>query len=184
MSTLITDILTTMDARYEPPTAAGLTPEVSRGRAAWHERRLSDAHREAKLKAYAAFAALNGWKVDYSSLHPDALGRRSRESLYNEHGLGTPGERLFDHDVNFRADGKNVAILTQPYDHVDLDAVRTWAVGRGLEAHVPPDPLASVHYPGETYFIVITKPGVTVKWLPDQDGRLADRWQSRCGEAA
>ena len=74
MSTLITDILTTMDARYKPPTVVGLTPEVSRSRAAWHERRLSDAHREAKLKAYAAFAALNGWKVYYSSLHPDALG--------------------------------------------------------------------------------------------------------------
>ena len=86
---------------------------------------------------------------------------------------------MFDHDVNFRADGKNVAILTQPYDHVDLDAVRTWAVGRGLEAHVPPDPLASIHYPGGTLFLVITKPGVEVRWLPDQDGRLADRWAAR-----
>ena len=49
----------------------------------------------------------------------------------------------------------------------------------GLAVHLPPDPLASIHYPGWTYFVVITKAGVTVKWLPDQDGRLAERWAAR-----
>ena len=53
-----------------------------------------------------------------------------------------------------------------------------------LALHLPPDPLASIHYPGETLFIVITKAGVAVKWLPDQDGRLMDRWQSRREMAA
>jgi hypothetical protein len=35
-----------------------------------------------------------------------------------------------------------------------------------------PDPLASIHYPGATLFVVVTSEGVGGRWLPEQDGRL------------
>lgn len=112
--------------------------------------------------------------------HPDAIGQRNDRALGHGPDCYLPdGGRFLDHCIGFRANGKNVAVLTQPYSHVDLDAVRRWAADRGLVLHVPPDPLASIHYPGETLFIVITQPGVEVQWLPDQDGRLADRWAAR-----
>jgi hypothetical protein len=55
--------------------------------------------------------------------------------------------------------------------------------------HVPPDPLASFHYPGSTLFIVITQLDVAVRWLAEQDGRLTQLWgayqteveRDRCG---
>ena len=43
---------------------------------------------------------------------------------------------------------------------------------------MPPDPLASFHYPGWTIFVVLTLADAPpVVWLPEQDGRLADLWQ-------
>jgi len=146
----------------------------------WKAQPLHQQVSHAKAEAEEAFAALNGWKVaGHTPCHPDALGRRNREFLYRECELGLPDDgRLFDHCISFRANGRNVAIVTQPYRHVDLGATRTWATGRGLVLHVPPDPLASIHFPGQTYFIVITTPGVEVQWLPDQDGRPAARWKA------
>lgn len=58
-----------------------------------------------------------------------------------------------------------------------LDRWRLELARRGFELHVPPDPLASIHYPGATLFVVVTLPGVVVRWLPEQDGRLKDRWR-------
>jgi hypothetical protein len=72
-----------------------------------------------------------------------------------------------------------VAAVGQPYPPAagDLDLWRTHLADRGLVLHVPPDPLASIHYPGGTIFVVVTKPGVEVRFLPEQDGRLADLWK-------
>jgi hypothetical protein len=56
---------------------------------------------------------------------------------------------------------------------------------RGLVLHVPPDPLASIHNPGSTLFVVVTLAGGAVRWLPEQDGRLVDLWKvRRAGNAA
>jgi len=106
-----------------------------------------------------------------------AIRRRSDTGTGNGRNSGRPG--LFDHCVSFRANGRNAGVLAQPYNHVDLDACQRWAAGLGLAVHIPPDPLASVHYPGWTYFVVVIKAGGAVNWLPDQDGRLADRWAAR-----
>jgi hypothetical protein len=131
---------------------------------------------EAKVQAMTAFAALNGWKRDDRGAYdPEGIGHRNRR--YLDHHVS-----LFDHCVNFRADGKNVAVVTQPY-HYRPDEARRWADQRGLAVHLPPDPLASIHYPGATYFIVIVAASDLVKWLPDQDGRLADRWAARAALA-
>ncbi len=149
-------------------------------------RRFYNAHCQAQERAQQAFAALNGWKADGRGyFHPDAIGRRNRQFLDNEYALGLPErEHLFDHCINFRANGKNAAIVTQPYHCADPDACQRWAAKRGLAIHLPPDQLASIHYPGATYFIVITRIGATVKWLPDQDGRLTARWAARKAQAA
>jgi hypothetical protein len=50
-------------------------------------------------------------------------------------------------------------------------------VDRGLALHIPPDPLASLHYPGWTLFVLVTRPGVKVRFLPEQDGRLKSFWR-------
>jgi hypothetical protein len=138
-------------------------------------RRLWDAVSDAKAQAAAAFAALNGWKRDERTAYdPEAIGRRNRRYL-DTSGYWS-GPRFFDHCINFRADGKNVAVVTQPYAYSHTDAAERWAAERGLAIHLPPDPRASIHYPGATFFIVFVAAGEVVNWLPDQDGRLADRW--------
>lgn len=168
-------------AFYAVPRPAADADPIVRRSCSWKQQQLHRQISQAKAEAEEAFAALNGWKADgHSYFHPDAIGRRNRKPLYSEHELGLPDDsRLFDHCINFRADGRNAAVLAQPYGHVDLDACQRWAARLGLAVHLPPDPLASIHYPGWTYFVVITKAGVTVKWLPDQDGRLAERWAAR-----
>jgi hypothetical protein len=132
---------------------------------------LWDACNRAKTLALNAFAAINGWKVDERTAYdPEAIGHRNRRYL-------THRASLFDHCVNFRANGKNAAVLTQPYHFANHDAHQRWAAERDLAIHLPSDPLASIHYPGSTYFIVIVTAGDEVKWLPDQDGQLKDEWQ-------
>jgi len=64
----------------------------------------------------------------------------------------------------------NSAIVGQPYglaygwreDLIEL-------VGNGCTLHVPPaGAYASICFPGATLFLVLTLPGVTVQWLPEQ----------------
>jgi hypothetical protein len=47
---------------------------------------------------------------------------------------------------------------------VDIADERARLEGRSLVLRLPPDPFASFHYPGWTLFVVVTKPGVEVKW--------------------
>jgi hypothetical protein len=47
-----------------------------------------------------------------------------------------------------------------------------------LDVYCPPDPFASIWNPGGTYFFVVAEKRLEIKWLDDQDGRLADRWIS------
>jgi hypothetical protein len=127
--------------------------------------------------AMAAFAKLNGWqetKQHFYSL--DLLGRAAMsDSLRRRHSYDFP---LLDHDAWFRRDRCYVAVAGQPYlSAVDLAAERARLTERGLVLHVPPDPFASFNYPGWCLFLVITIPGVAVRWLPEQDGRLKGRWR-------
>jgi hypothetical protein len=65
---------------------------------------------------------------------------------------------------------KNVAAVAQSYH--DEEPILTREEGLLM----PPDPWASFWYPGWTTFVVITSPDVEVKFLPEQDGRLAGLW--------
>jgi hypothetical protein len=104
---------------------------------------------EMRSRAEKAFAALNGWRV----------GRVCSNSGWDDHG------------IHFNRDRRLIAVIGQPYGthpmHVDeLDAL----VRDGRQQwHAPPMPYASIWFPGRTRFYVVTKPGVRVRWLPEQE---------------
>ena len=85
---------------------------------------------------------------------------------------------LGHHFLWFCAERRYVAAVGQPYpEAVDLAWWRDHLVERGLVLHVPPDPFASIHNPGVSIFVAVTRPGVDVRWLPEQDGRMKGRWR-------
>jgi hypothetical protein len=60
-----------------------------------------------------------------------------------------------------RTDGKRGwvnAIVGQPYNHSDYRAELDALEHIGLAVHLPPDPTASIHFPGACRFIVVTLP--------------------------
>lgn len=135
----------------------------------WDEQqRLANAfsgpHNEYQRAVEKLFGELNGWQVAETSFTPDALGHVAMQ-------WDAVIRDWMDHYVCYRANNRNVAIVGQPYGHLDsyradLDAC---AAGYGLRWHVPPQPYASIHYPGYTLFIVMTVPAVTtIQWLPEQ----------------
>jgi hypothetical protein len=122
-----------------------------------------------KQEAAEEFGRLNGWKVSNRAFHPlSIIGQRPRRTAFGDFDqyqyLGIP--YLFDHPIWYRGDGTYsrgyAAIVAQPYHHIGACQYR-------LARHVPPSPKASIHYPGETYFVVFTAPEVTsIRWLPEQ----------------
>jgi hypothetical protein len=141
---------------------------------------------DAHETAAHAFARLNGWKLkgrhqpnlDHIGLSVYARPAFDWDNRDRDHDL-------LDHQLWFTAARRYVAAVGQPYD-LDDDEIEEWRAdlaGRGLVLHVPPDPLASIHYPGATAFLVVTRPGVTVHWLPEQHGRLARSWKARLRKA-
>lgn len=121
--------------------------------------------RETTLRhsAINEFAALNGWKAVPSdkSFPPEKIGHRNRGERWSL------SQQIFDHVIYFRAAGKNAAIVTQPYNNCRREA-NILAKKLGLALHIPPNPKASFHYPGHTFFFVFTLPNCTVNWLPEQ----------------
>jgi hypothetical protein len=133
---------------------------------------------KAKETAVAAFAALNGWREAPTVHNLDILGRgaASRFDIASHRDDG----RLLDHPECFYFKRRFVAVVGQPYlDASDIPTWRDHLAGRGLILHAPTDPFASIHYPGATLFFVVTLRGVGVRFLPEQDGRLAERWSIR-----
>ena len=127
--------------------------------------------------AVDAFAALNGWQATkYGFNCLDLLGRGAMsESL---RARGARDCELLDHHIWFRRGRRYVAVVGQPYlADVDVGAGRANLRARNFVLHIPPDPLASFHYPGWTLFLVATPPGVEVRFLPEQDGRLKGLWR-------
>ena len=131
--------------------------------------------------AVDAFAALNGWQATgYSFYGLDLLGRSAMSDSLRR--LGGRDCSLLDHDIWFRRGRRYVAAVGQPYlSDVDIAAARADLKARDLILHVPPDPLASFHFPGWTLFVVVTQPGAEVRWLPEQDGRLKGVWRDWLG---
>jgi hypothetical protein len=178
MHTLLRDILAAMLTRAKESTAERNDPANARlhrlaGQAA--------AHRVSELQAQAAdaFGNINGWRTDTSyNFTPDRLGRPNNN--YNS-GSGCRGWR--DHALYYRAprrDGKrgwaNVAIVGQPYGIAKgvREEMRA-LVEQGYALHVPPAGAhASIWYPSATLFLVLTSPGITMNWLPEQQTAVPD----------
>jgi hypothetical protein len=126
--------------------------------------------------AMAAFGELNGWRPsEVASYGLSLLGRDRMSGQIRADNHDFP---LLDHCLWFRCDRRYVAAIGQPYlSAVDIAEARARLADCGRVLHIPPDPLASFHYPGWTLFVVVTKPGVEVKRLPEQDGRLKGLWR-------
>lgn len=110
---------------------------------------------------------LNDLRVGKASFGPRMLsGQRvhSREETYHDES-DFPG---CDHSTRFVHQGAPAAIVTEPYDD-PRDVLESFVRPLGLVVHQPPNPYASFWYPGQTMFLVITKPSFgEVKWLPEQ----------------
>jgi hypothetical protein len=119
---------------------------------------------EMRNEAEKAFAALNGWHFNYGTFPASRIGKAN----------GYTGADIVerDHCLHFHEPTRpyrRVALVTQPYNRV-IDEVTESAARLGLVTHLPPSgPWASIHFPGSTLFIVVTKPGTKVRWLPEQE---------------
>jgi hypothetical protein len=109
------------------------------------------------------FASINGWTINEKGFPPEDIGRRRATTFHNQN-------RLFDHCIYFRGDGKCAALVAQPYSGVSKATNEAFAIARelGLTCHVAPHLTASIYYPGWTLFIVFTMPGHVMRWLPEQ----------------
>jgi hypothetical protein len=136
--------------------------------------KLADAR--AHQAAVDAFAERNGWRP--SEVASYGLSLLGRDRMSGRIRADNHDCDLLDHCVWFREERRYVAVAGQPYlSDVDIAKTRVRLAERDLVLHVPPDPLASLHYPGWTLFVVVTKPGVEVRFLPEQDGRLKGLWR-------
>lgn len=128
------------------------------------------------LKKFAIdeFARLNGWRRS---------DRHHGFDVQIQHGQGAGYPwNIFDHQLNFREPGRPyrpIAVVAQPYSDTMPEPV-FGKMGRKesseLVWHAPPALLASIHFPGNTVFRVLTRPGVAVQWLPEQHD--IERWKS------
>jgi hypothetical protein len=127
---------------------------------AFWERQYARQHELAKQ-----FGQINKWKLTTTHFGLDEFGRRQprRHQTYNS----------FDHPLYYRdCYGCFAAIVGQPYGQLDefrrgrLDALTS----DNLTWHCPPEPYASIWFPGSTLFVVVTRTGrpSEVCWLPEQ----------------
>ena len=120
--------------------------------------------------AVGLFAKVNGWRWDPAyRFSPEYLGRYGNDENY---------QRPFwrDHALYFRGrmEGKqgwvNIAIVGQPYAGADCRTELEELNHNGYRIHTPPSgEKMSIWYPGHTRFLVVTLPGVKVRWLPEQE---------------
>jgi hypothetical protein len=163
--TLILDIHNAMRALHRSRDLPGMEQAAAK---------LADAR--AHQAAMDAFAERNGWRP--SEVASYGLSLLGRDRMSGRIRADNHDCDLLDHCVWFREERRYVAVAGQPYlSDVDIAKTRVRLAERDLVLHVPPDPLASLHYPGWTLFVVVTKPGVEVRFLPEQDGRLKGLWR-------
>jgi hypothetical protein len=117
--------------------------------------------------AAQAFAALNGWHLTESTFAASRIGKANGRC-----GADIPeGDHCF-HLYEPNKPYRRVALVTQPYgdEARTISEVAASAPQLGLITHLPlSGSWASIHFPGGTLFIVVTKPGMTVCWLPEQE---------------
>jgi hypothetical protein len=170
VNTILRDILGAMKARLEAYRAKRADPENL-------QLRLADIRSAARIlelqaQATSAFAEINGWRFSEAChFGPDKLG--AARNFWD----GGVMRRWRDHGLYFRApkpDGKrgfeNVAIVGQPcdMDYGNREALEM-LLDEGFALHTPPaSPHAGIWFPGATMFLVLTRPGTDVRWLPEQ----------------
>ena len=116
------------------------------------------------------WAALNGILRTDKEITLDALAR----GLCFGGRWGAPYEWpearwACDHPSFFKRDRRAAAIVVEPYELRDFEALLAYAPSIGLVAHAAPNPKASFWQPGYTRLIVLTAPSFgDVRWLPDQ----------------
>jgi hypothetical protein len=131
--------------------------------------------RSLQQRAAREFAVLNGWRLRHWLTARTLIDGRAHNRPDDwQHGVGGFLEHQFDHRVSFREAARPysaVAIVGQPYHETttgEIERVAKAAADAGLELHMPPNLLASWHYPGRTCFFCFTRPGVKVRFLPEQ----------------
>jgi hypothetical protein len=174
--TILRDILTALQTQAKESKAERDDPANAREHriaARIANRRIGELH----IEAEHAFGTINGWRTDASYYFPpERLGRPHHQWEQNLSGWR-------DHSIYYKAprhDGKrgfvNIAIVGHPYG-----LAPSWAndlhglISNGYQLHVPPaGAYASIWYPGATLFLVLTLPGITVRWLPEQQNAVAE----------
>lgn len=170
MTDYCSEIATLFGEGYRVPRA---TPDTDRN----ERRRIELMHvgihrrmRELQERAAKDFAAINGWRYTERRFSVKTLARGGVHAVRGEDPYLIDPFELLDHDVFFRETSRPyrpVAVVGQPYDTSVDEGVKI-ARSLGLELHAPPNFVASWWYPGHARFFCLTRPGVVVRFLPDQ----------------
>jgi hypothetical protein len=146
------------------------TPEY--WKAYWAGKNMAAHGDELRKNAAKEFAALNGWRYSERGFAIKTLARGGTHETREEWLWRLNPICLLDHSVYFREIPKPyrpVTIVGQPYESAtSMDRGIELARSLGLELHAPPNSVASWWYPGYTQFFCLTRPGVEVRFLPDQ----------------
>ncbi len=97
------------------------------------------------------FGTLNGWNRS-KNFTLEALSRGLMHGGKWGAEFNFPG---CDHATYFKRGRMPVAVVVEPYNRSEVDELVQWVTGRRLVAYVPPNPHASLYYPGAAYFAVI-----------------------------
>jgi hypothetical protein len=134
------------------------------------QRILSRQTEELQTQAAKAFAELNGWRFTERMFSIKTLIRGGTHPTRGEWPWELYPPQVLDHPVYFREipqPYRPVAIVGQPYS-ISVEESTKLARSLGLDLYAPPDPTASWWYPGWTKFFCLVRPGVDVRFLPDQ----------------
>lgn len=153
-------------------------------------RRLNNQADDCRQQAKLALATINDCKPTNHEFAPHAIGKHHdgrRGSRYGDVRIedGMFGQ-FFDHHHFYRKNNRCFAIVTEPYiTEIDdkVNHLRPQFHQLKLDLFLPPDPMASIWFPGATSFVVIAPLGSIIEWLPEQDGGLTHLWESTPTEA-
>jgi hypothetical protein len=150
--------------------AAGRSPQWARKSRDAHQAEIAEC--ALRREAAQAFADLNGWRRSNSYFGTRTLAKGGVHSNVGYLGGFDPLEphQAFDHPLHFRERQRpyrTVAIIGQPHG-TPIEDARRIAAELGLELRAPTNLTACWHNPGECRFFVFTRPGTSVRFLPEQ----------------
>jgi hypothetical protein len=138
----------------------------------------TDQWRLAQSVAAQKFAELNGWTVAKEFSIDALIAGRAHDgapSIANYAQRRQIVRPLMDHSEYFRIKrtgrgaAPTVAIVAHLYETTPEEIRAILAdMELQLEAHFPPNPMASWYVPDGALCVCYTRPSVAVKWLPEQ----------------